>query len=373
MFRIFRWPQQDRYVCVIAIALCVGVMSSQTYPDEPGESLADRLLGQLTRMRANMSEEQSMDAAVQREIQQLQTGVASAQSWLSKLTRNKPELKNDWGNLQIGEFESEAAFEKRKTDARAHEKREFETATQDWEAQVRKADADLRTLRLTADIQIRQLTEKRKAAKEKQRSAVQPLPNMHRTITNEDLSLPRFDRELMIFGPMSWQINPIELQSSRTPDRVRLIADGLKVQIKLPSLEAAESFKGRFAKGEIKCVIDEKIELVRVESPIVLQPEITKEEETYLTKANAGRVLGTLAVIGIAQAFGAPRDQMNKTTEVASDALELKLERSRVVVQPQQTAQGARYHLKLTHTAVRFIDASAHLVPEAEVHIETVD
>lgn len=287
--------------------------------------------------------------------------VDSVRATESSIKASEPVLKNEWITLVIGEFEPQATFDQRQLAAKEREQREFEAAHRDWE---RRRDAFVK------DIE-KKSKEVEKAIKEFERAKWEwpRLPNYRRTSSHKEIPLPLFDRKSMSFGPLVIPPFVSTLPSTRPGKVLARLEDATKttIRISLPSLEAAQSFKERFSRGEITCALTEELELLDSETPIVVKPEVTKlvEVSQPLTAENYFELAaGLINIIYVANGgTPPPPDPFAHTPAPSAPVYE------RVVVTPAVTEVGTQHRFTMSPVAIVFIDKAGRPVKEVSVTI----
>ncbi len=362
---------------MITIGVAISATNNIEAQQPTQKSLADSLVDAAQQHQSRVEKSQQEESSIQREIDDEQSNLRSAESDLTSLQEKQPALKQTWKYLEIGEFERQSDFERRRNKVQAEEQRAFASAESEWRRTLSSRENEVRILRAATEQRRKELRGAAQTANEKTASAAweEPsLPFVTHTLTSKQLSLPRFNRETLSFEPVVIEpFGSTELQSLREGNLVARIEESnkLSVRIKLPSLESAQSFRERFEGGEITCVVVGGLDFVRAESPILVQSEITKEEETYVTKGNAGRTIGAFAIGILAAAIGASPDQMQQIGgQMGSDPnWRMQPTKQKVVVQSEKKVDGTRFHFQMSQEAVSFIDKEQKTVMDASVVI----
>jgi hypothetical protein len=369
-------PQSPFVQLRILLVTIAAMFTSSSVADDvsaqqPGQqSLADSIIDAVQKQQSLIKLAQQEEASIQSQIEEAESKLLSAEDTLASMQGDKPILQNAWKDLQIGEFESQKIFKRRQNEAKTREKREFEKAERDWREQFSKYEASVNLWRPATAQKVKELREAIRTAKERTASCewhIPELPLLSLELTSKELVLPRFNRESMSFDPVIFQERPaIEMSGSQTGLLVAKIevSNWSDIAIKLSSLEEAKQFKERFEAGDITCHVVGGLDLTQSESPIILQEEISKEEETYVTPKNTFITAVGLAIL----LFGSPPDQTADPNFIAgNNAFELKSEKSKVIVQPEKKMSGTRYHFNMSQEIVVFLDKERGIVKEASV------
>lgn len=335
-------------------------MSEQQY-----KTISNDLVDKASRWESNF------DKAVDKK-KKLAEMFASGQSRLDEITRtknaheaSKPTVIDRASRLTIGEFESEEAFSKRKAETKLMDAKENKAAVEAWTQRSAALTANLR--------QAQAAREKEKSAfeleiKEAQAEIVSNywvsprFPKLSVIYQAKEAPLPIFDRASMAFDPVVLPKNLVlEFVGTGTPLKMAMAVDPYPTsfRVKFKSLEEARKFKEQYESGQYNCRVTRCLDIQNTESPILIQKEVTKEEETYLTNRNAGNLLGAFIIGALGGAMGASPEAIQRAGEsYASDPnFQVKPEKKTVIVQPEKKVDGTRYHFGMTPIDIGFVDS----------------
>lgn len=324
---------------------------------------------------AKLMQARDEESSIRSEIRRLEKDIEAAKEESASIQLNKPLLGNTWKQLEIGEFESQQEYKKRVDAEKAQEERKFKQSLEEWEAKCQRAELALKKICKTTENRHIGLVRELESAKKKADSVAWQSARhafLSRKVTGNDISLPRFNRDSLSFEPVIIKpIGTMDLQSSKSKSLMARVEENQlpRLRISLPSLEKAKAFREGFEAGDFICIISIGVELFKAESPIVLQREVVKEEEKWLTKENGEKVAGALIIGLIAQAMGATPEQMQQAGDAIADNpnFQIKPSKERKIIQPEIKVEGTRFHFGLSTNHVTFVDKNMKRVIEAQV------
>lgn len=342
------------------------------------DAVANALIGKATDWESSVLKAIEEKKVHERALASEQSNYNSALSQNNNHNAFKPLISDKAKKLTVGEFESDDEFKKRQAETMANDEKENKEALEAW---VKKKDA------LAKDYQkAREVLEKQKPGLELKINEAQarilsnywittPLPTLSRTYQAKEVPLPVFDRVSMSFAPLVLPSSQtIEFKGTGTILKVATILENesTSFQVKFKTLADAKRFKDQYDAGQYKCRVSRCLDIRSIESPIIVQREVTKEQETYMTKGNAGRLLGALVVGAIGGAMGAtPQEMANLGDAMNSDPnLQIRPDKKTIVVQPEIKADGTRYYFTMTPYAISFVDNNGSVV-DALVEFKT--
>jgi hypothetical protein len=225
------------------------------------QSLADSLVDAAARHQARIATCRQELVENLRKLQSEQARVESAAASLASIQSAKPIRRDTWKSLVIGEFESQAEFEQRQRAERLREQLAFEAQERNWKAELSSREKVLNTLVQAVEAGFPESLAATRSLASKAESIeweVPPLPTFDRSLNHNEITLPKFDRLNMSFGPVAIRPSGVtEVRASRPGNLVARIEESntATIRITLPSLEEARKFKERFEAGEITCVV----------------------------------------------------------------------------------------------------------------------
>lgn len=283
---------------------------------------------------------------------------------MAAVTARRPQETSAWRGLRIGEFEADTAFKHRQEQARDQEAKAYHAAMEQW-----KHDLAIATEHRSSLTSPRAIIESRDVRpKLVARGSEKPIGAMINLSQRPTLTLPYFDRALMVFDHVQFPgaMTEVNYQGSNTV-LGRFTTSPSELRIKCSDLEVAQRFKEDVAAGRVRFAIWVEPWLSQIESPIVTKPA---HDEQEIDKGAVAKSAIEYLLVAAGSALGADPNSVNQAGAAAGDDVAHR-DHHKLVHYPAETRDGVRFVFDLDTLLIAAIDDNGKQL--AGVQIEFVN